>query len=537
MQSKIYFGDYREFAEKIPSGSVDLILTDPPWYYKKKPYLGGRTKDKDKKPVSPGLKGEYPSYLDFAREMFGIFNRVLKPTGNLAIFHSYTMIPTLIVTSFPAGFRFHRVFVWIQEGKPGGKGIKGRNEETGFANAIEFITIFKKDNYKPYYDAKAVLDLFPSGRAMNYYITPASKSSTHKSVFNFMGEKTDDILRIMVRALCPPGGIVYDPFLGSGSIIPVCCEEGRIIIGSEIDEIAQDMIRHRILESGCDIEIVEGSEKVAVPVSEISEPESPPDVESIDESIEASEFIKRLKSELRQRFWLIPRPVLGRATGMEKKGWKLLSIVKPSSDVKTWEFHFTHPDRAYKTILRADGTYYTRPIDVTKLIEQHKDYYKKLKKELLEDMKKGNENKVRDKLLKLEMCAVVLYAFMKANNMQPFSKKWDRMSLINDIIEHLKAEAMGKIEDIEQFSQQTLWQRCLKNPEDCEVLIGRRVTRRGGATYYIIVRNMKTGEMEVYTGSTKLAKRMARLLGKQLKKYIAEDEFGKRIHISEMHDV
>ncbi|MEO0090564.1 MAG: site-specific DNA-methyltransferase [candidate division WOR-3 bacterium] len=249
LYNAVYFGDYKEFADMIPDRSVDLILTDPPWSFRDKEIALLRDKSK----TSLLLKGNYSSYLEFCKEMFNIFSRVIKLNGNVAIFHNLKMFPTLLVCSIKNGFKLNQFFVYVLKHKPGGKGVFQDKPQNRFVDVCEYISIFKLDDYKPYFDANSVIDLFPDNRVLNFYVVEEGRASKK---LRYLAQKPEIILRIMVRALCPPGGIVYDPFLGSGTIIPVCIDEKRYIIGSEIDRLAQDLILHRIIESGAKIKIL-----------------------------------------------------------------------------------------------------------------------------------------------------------------------------------------------------------------------------------------------------------------------------------------
>jgi DNA modification methylase len=67
-----------------------------------------------------------------------------------------------------------------------------------------------------------------------YYTAKASRSergegNTHPTV------KPLALMRWLVRLVCPPGGVVLDPFLGSGTTAVACRQEGRDCVGIERD--------------------------------------------------------------------------------------------------------------------------------------------------------------------------------------------------------------------------------------------------------------------------------------------------------------
>jgi DNA modification methylase len=58
---------------------------------------------------------------------------------------------------------------------------------------------------------------------------------TDKSSQNFHPTvKPTDLMAYLVRLVTPPGGVVYDPFMGSGSTGKACAREGMRFIGSEL---------------------------------------------------------------------------------------------------------------------------------------------------------------------------------------------------------------------------------------------------------------------------------------------------------------
>ena len=58
-------------------------------------------------------------------------------------------------------------------------------------------------------------------------------------------EKPLELMRSLVR-IAPPGGLVVDPFAGSGTTGAACLAEGRRFIGFEIDPVYVEIARRRI---------------------------------------------------------------------------------------------------------------------------------------------------------------------------------------------------------------------------------------------------------------------------------------------------
>jgi site-specific DNA-methyltransferase (adenine-specific) len=90
-----------------------------------------------------------------------------------------------------------------------------------------------------------VLSLFPNGAARFFYCSKASradrgKGNTHQTV------KPTDLMRYLCRLVTPPGGLVLDPFTGSGSTGKAAILEGFQFIGFEKDPEHAETARRRM---------------------------------------------------------------------------------------------------------------------------------------------------------------------------------------------------------------------------------------------------------------------------------------------------
>ena len=57
-----------------------------------------------------------------------------------------------------------------------------------------------------------------------------------------------ELIRPCIRAGCPKGGVVLDPFFGSGTVGLVCDQESRDWIGIELNPEYVEMARRRLNE-------------------------------------------------------------------------------------------------------------------------------------------------------------------------------------------------------------------------------------------------------------------------------------------------
>lgn len=66
-----------------------------------------------------------------------------------------------------------------------------------------------------------------------------------------------ELIRPFVLAGCPPGGVILDPFLGSGTTALVADQEGRDCIGIDLDDRNRPMAEDRLrVDSSLFVEIV-----------------------------------------------------------------------------------------------------------------------------------------------------------------------------------------------------------------------------------------------------------------------------------------
>lgn len=194
-----------------PSGSIDCIVTDPPYRT-----ISGGVGGSDGRPTGMLLKNDGKVFKhndidisEYASELF----RVLTSPGHCWVFTNELNRRPIEDEMLRVGFKCHGLFGWHKN------------------NAV--VNRCGMKNWEPFF-------LFRKGPARGLY-TPGIKQMI--SVPNPVGsklhptEKPVDLMKQLVLASSQVGETVMDPFAGAGSVGVACNETGRRFVGFEIDPV------------------------------------------------------------------------------------------------------------------------------------------------------------------------------------------------------------------------------------------------------------------------------------------------------------
>ena len=209
--------DSRNIIHRIPDNSIDFILTDPPYNLSR--HSTGNIP----------LPGRTPINNDLARwdlvefnpeEWADEFVRILKPTGNLFIFTSYNHIGRWY-NCLDHRFDTSNFMVWHKT-NPAPKIFKA-----GFLNSCEMIfTCWNKKHTWNFISQKEMHNFIQSPICMRPERLSVPKHPTQKPVA---------ILEKMIKIASNEGDIVFDPFMGVGSVGVAAVSLSRRFIGVEIE--------------------------------------------------------------------------------------------------------------------------------------------------------------------------------------------------------------------------------------------------------------------------------------------------------------
>lgn len=218
---KLYQGDCLEVMKDIEDGSVDLIVTDPP--YEIATTGAGMYKQADKQYVKElnGMKD------GFSEEVLDELCRVMKKI-NIYFFCSQKQIIPLLDYFVKKKKCNWNILSWHKTNPIPACGNK-------YLTDTEFILFFREKGVKVYgsFDTKRT-----------WYATPLNQSDKKK--YGHPTVKPLSILENLVMNSSQEGEVVLDCFMGSGSTGVACLNTNRDFIGIELDEGYFSIAKERI---------------------------------------------------------------------------------------------------------------------------------------------------------------------------------------------------------------------------------------------------------------------------------------------------
>ena len=241
---QIFNEDALSGLDRIPDGSIDLILTDPP-YGLGKDYGN----DSDKQASA--------EYLAWTEKWITAALPKLKSTGSLYIFLTWRYSPEIFVMLKQRMTMLNEI-IWDRRVPSMGGSVRS------FTSVHDTIGFFAKEKGY-YFDLDAVRipydaetkkarsrSIFVGAKWLELGYNPKdvwSVSRLHKEDperADHPTQKPLEIIERMVRASCPPGGIVLDLFMGSGTTAIAAKRCGRHFVGFELNPEYCQIIQDRL---------------------------------------------------------------------------------------------------------------------------------------------------------------------------------------------------------------------------------------------------------------------------------------------------
>lgn len=220
----LHHGDCLAVLRSLADESIDAVVTDPP--YKLSQEYGATT--------DPDNLLAVASLWPVAPELF----RTAKPGAVCAMFYDTRILPLALEVMRDAGWKYMRALTlyrrWGQA-----------SLMTGWMSTSDFVLIFAKPGAKPRFHAEPKHDVYLRDK-------PEPESFGHPA------QKPLEHTRHIVRHVCPEGGVVLDPYMGSGTTGEAARLEGRGFVGIETTAHYYQVAVDRISRPGAHGELTGG---------------------------------------------------------------------------------------------------------------------------------------------------------------------------------------------------------------------------------------------------------------------------------------
>jgi site-specific DNA-methyltransferase (adenine-specific) len=214
-KDNLYLGDALELLPDIPDGSIDLIVTDPPFAIDFKAHrLNYNRTDSN---VIEGYH-EIPGseYRGFTQQWIAEAARTLAPTGSMYIFSGWNRLRDILEGIDSAGLVTINHLIWKYQ--------FGVYTKKKYVTSHYHILFVVKDPKRYTFNK---IDHYPEDVWMIQREYWKGKKKTPTKL-------PSEIVTKIISYSSNPGDLVFDPFFGSGTVPVVAQREGRNFLGFEI---------------------------------------------------------------------------------------------------------------------------------------------------------------------------------------------------------------------------------------------------------------------------------------------------------------
>lgn len=232
----IICGDAIGELKKLPSESIRLIVTDPP-YNLNKNY--GNNQD----------KLEFDQYINFSYDWLSEAKRVLTPDGTIYVFMGMRYISYIYnILEQELNMTFNSWITWFY--------TQGIGKTRGFSPRHDDILMFTKSSDKFVFHLDNIRVPQKFYRSVNNMRGANPGNVWEFSHMHYCNrnrkkhptQKPEGLYERMILASSDPGDVILDPFVGSGTALRVCQQTNRRGIGIDINPEYVQMTKERLKE-------------------------------------------------------------------------------------------------------------------------------------------------------------------------------------------------------------------------------------------------------------------------------------------------
>lgn len=267
----LYCEDNLQRLSRMPTGSVDLVYLDPP-FFSNRSYEVIWGDEAEIRSFEDRWEGGIQVYIQWMRDRVMEIRRVLKPSGTMYLHcdhHASHHIRVMLDDVFGSN-RFLDEIIWHYQTSSGApKNRLHRNHDTILRYAAKdpkSVTWHhprepwpEKTLQKWQRDEQGRIYRQQHKFGKRYYIDPAGKlsddvweitlSARSRERLGYPTQKPEALLERIIAASSNPDDIVLDPFCGCGTTVAVAQRMNRRWIGIDISPTAVKLMERRIFKT------------------------------------------------------------------------------------------------------------------------------------------------------------------------------------------------------------------------------------------------------------------------------------------------
>lgn len=231
---QVFHGDALLHLREMKGAGFSAIISDPP-YASGGMSMRERSRSTREKYTNFGEKGNpYPDFsgdalaqrawTNYLHQLMVAARACCKPGAVCALFVDWRQLPALTDAIQWAGWVWRGLVVWDK--------INSRPQLGRFRQQCEYI-VWGSNGPLP---VERGIDVLPG---LFTFPNVPPQERLHQT------QKPLELMRQVVR-ICEPGGVICDPFAGSGSTMQAALEEGHKAVGIELEEHNVAIIRKRL---------------------------------------------------------------------------------------------------------------------------------------------------------------------------------------------------------------------------------------------------------------------------------------------------
>ena len=216
--NKIYNEDCLEGMKRIPDGSVDMIVTDPPCLIN---YKTGHRKDKMHRFNDVILNDDNEQLItDYVKECY----RILKEDSAMYLFCSSHKVD-FFKRELEKNFIIKNMIIWVKNNHTAG------DLESAFGRKYEIVFLVNKGQRK--FNGERLTDIWEFPRV-------SGDGQLHQN------QKPIELIKRCIEKHSDVGDVVFDGFMGSGTTAAAALDTNRNYIGFELDEYYFNVAEKRL---------------------------------------------------------------------------------------------------------------------------------------------------------------------------------------------------------------------------------------------------------------------------------------------------